>query len=118
MADTPFQILVVEDNEDSRELLGEMLGVLGHDACCVPNAEAALEAFGEKRFNILLADINLPGMTGLTLAEKLREGAPDLKIIFASGYGYLIADRMDFPFILLPKPYSLGQLQHALDAVI
>ena len=117
MVDRPFQILVVEDNEGSRELLGEMLGVLGHEAYCVPNAESAMQCFGEGKFGVLLADINLPGMSGIDLASHLTTRSSDLKVIFASGYGYLIADRMDFDFILLPKPYSLYQLEHALDAV-
>jgi CheY-like chemotaxis protein len=117
MPDSQLQILVVEDNESSRELLGEMLHVLGHDACCVANAEAALECFSERRFDVLLSDINLPGISGIVLAQQLTARSPHLKVIFASGYGYLIADRTEFNFILLPKPYSFLQLEHALDAV-
>jgi len=94
-----------------------MLRVLGHEAYCVPTAEAAIGSFGERRFDVLLADINLPGMSGIALAERLTARAPGLKIIFASGYGYLIADRTSFDFILLPKPYTLDQLRHALDTV-
>jgi CheY-like chemotaxis protein len=118
MAKKAFQILVVEDNESARELLGEMLHVLGHDAFLVPNAEAAIACFNERRFDVLLSDISLPGMSGVVLAQQLTARAPELKVIFASGYGYLIADRMEFDFILLPKPYSLLQLEHALDVVL
>jgi CheY-like chemotaxis protein len=117
MAETPLQILVVEDNPDSRELLGEMLRVLGHEAHCVSNAEMAIRCIDGLHVDVLLADINLPGMSGIELAGRLTARTPDLRVIFASGFGYLIAERMEFDFILLPKPYSLYQLEHALDAV-
>jgi CheY-like chemotaxis protein len=116
MVETPLQILVVEDNEDSRDLLGEMLRVLGHEAHCVSNAESAIQCFDGLRIDVLLADISLPGMSGIELAASLTARTPALRVIFASGFGYLIADRMEFDFILLPKPYSLLQLEHALDA--
>lgn len=93
-----------------------MLGLLGHNAQCVRSAEEAIEPLGNKRFDVLLADINLPGMSGLELAKLAVRKIPGIRIVFASGYGYLVADKMEFDFILLPKPYGLEQLRHALDS--
>jgi CheY-like chemotaxis protein len=116
MSTQPFQILVVEDHPSARDLLCEMLTMLGHHAHCVSTAEQAVEPLKSGRFNVLIADITLPGMSGIALAEMAVKSVPDLKIIFASGYGYLVADKTDFDFTLLPKPFGLNQLQHALDA--
>lgn len=116
MTATPLRILVVEDNDDSRMLLEEMLRLLGHAPVAVGSAEAALQVFEQGGFDVLLADISLPGMSGIALAEQLTRRHPGLRVIFASGFGYLVADKTDFSFILLPKPYGVDQLQHALES--
>jgi DNA-binding NtrC family response regulator len=89
--------------------------MLGHSAHCVATAEEALEPLAAKQFNVLIADINLPGMSGTALAEQAVKIIPDMKVIFASGYGYLVADKTDFEFTLLPKPFDLTQLKHAIE---
>jgi CheY-like chemotaxis protein len=112
-----LQVLVVEDNQNSRELLSEMLTVLGHAVESVTSAEDALGVLGRRNFDVLMSDINLPGMSGIELAETALADAPEMKVIFASGFGYLVADKTEFDFILLHKPYSFAQLQHALATV-
>jgi CheY-like chemotaxis protein len=115
MSTSSLRILVVEDHQNSRELLCEMISMLGHSAHCVATAEEALEPLAAKQFNVLIADINLPGMSGTALAERAVKIIPDMKVIFASGYGYLVADKTDFEFTLLPKPFDLTQLKHAIE---
>jgi CheY-like chemotaxis protein len=115
MATSPLHVLVVEDHQNSRDLLCEMLGVLGHHAYCVSTAEAAVEPLKSGNFNVLIADINLPGMSGIDLAQMAVKNIPDLKVIFASGYGYLITDKTDLDFVLLPKPFNLAQLKRAIN---
>lgn len=70
-------------------------------------------------FDVLLTDINLPKMSGLELAQNVVLAWPQVKIIFASGYGFLVIDndRINFPFSLLSKPYSLVQLEDALARI-
>jgi CheY-like chemotaxis protein len=117
MPTSSLQILVVEDHENSRALLCEMLTMLGHNVLCIPSAEEAIEPLRNGEFNVLIADINLPGMSGISLAQMAVKIVPRMKIIFASGYGYLVTDKTDFEFTLLPKPFDLSQLRHALNAL-
>jgi CheY-like chemotaxis protein len=111
------QLLVVEDNPDSRDLLCEMLAMLGYETQAAASAEEAMELLDKTPFDVLFVDINLPGMSGIELAKMAVNKAPDLKIIFASGYGFLVTDKTDFRFALLPKPYTLAQVQQAIKAV-
>lgn len=92
-----------------------MLLVLGHEPVGASSAEEALETLKGKVFDVLLADINLPGMSGIVLAEKMVAEVPHIHVIFASGFGYLVADKTNFQFTLLPKPYGLDQLRLALE---
>lgn len=117
IASKHFDVLVVEDYRDAREMLCDLLRLLGHDAHGVATAEEGATMLRNHRFDVLIADISLPGMSGFDLARMAINAVPGISIVFVSGFGYLIADKTDFPFVLLPKPYRMDQLKHALDQV-
>lgn len=117
MAIPSLEILVVEDNVQLRHLLCEMLVILGHRPVGVNSGEEAQEILRRRcrLVDVLLADINLPGMTGIELAQIAHARNPRIRVVFASGFGYLVADKVDFFFTLLQKPYNLAQLQLAIE---
>ena len=115
-ADRALRILVVEDNEDSRILVCELLDTLGHAVTGVGSAEEALEALEKNSFDTLFTDVSLPGMSGVQLARKAAVMAPGLSIVFASGYGASISAHLDIPSRSLAKPYDIHQLRAALAA--
>lgn len=113
----PVRVLVVEDSPNSRALLCEMLAVLGYKAHTASSAEEGIALLKTDRFDVLLTDINLPGLSGIDLAKTAVTIVPGIKIVFVSGYGFLISDKSDFDFFLLPKPFGLDQLRYALNHV-
>lgn len=115
LSSASLSILVVEDNEDSRIMLCELLGILGHPTRGTSSSEEALKQLGVEEFDVLLTDVNLPGMSGVELARQAIKAYPTLKIIFASGYGAMDTD--EFASVSLPKPYTLTQLQDALKKI-
>ena len=119
MTRAPASILVVEDDPATRSLLSEMLIVLGYPVASAASADEAIGMIeaGQNNFSILLADITLPGMSGIDLAELLIRRIAGLRVVFASGNGFLVADKTDFDFRLLPKPFDLYQLELVLAEV-
>jgi signal transduction histidine kinase/CheY-like chemotaxis protein len=113
-AAAPLSILVVEDNEDTRKMVCELLMMMGHRVQGDSNAEDALDALATKKFDVLFTDVTLPGMSGVELARKAIIKAPALKIIFASGYGAISSSDFGFESISLPKPYDFKRLQQVL----
>jgi CheY-like chemotaxis protein len=111
----PRSILVVEDNQDARTMLGELLMILGHSVEAVGSAEQALEVLAERRFDILLTDHSLPGMNGLELARTVVARAYRMRIIFSSGYGAQATPGLDVKPSFLPKPFTLAALQKVLE---
>src|SRR3989440_10457287 len=65
--------LLIEDDRKLAALLVEFLGQHGVDAAVAGDSGQALQPLGSSRFDILLLDLMLPGMDGLTLARKVRE---------------------------------------------
>jgi PAS domain S-box-containing protein len=108
------RILLVEDNEDLLMLAGEMLSIMGYDCVGAASAEIALEMLAGGSFDVLLTDIGLPGMNGIELARRVALDHPQMRIIFASGYGDS-ADVGNSQARILKKPYNMGQLQSVLE---
>jgi CheY-like chemotaxis protein len=82
------RVLLVEDNDDVREMMYAALRIDGHDVRAVSDGAAALEASAKFRPDAAIVDIGLPGIDGCELAVALRArlGA-GLRLIALSGYG-------------------------------
>jgi CheY-like chemotaxis protein len=69
-----LRILVVEDNDDSREMMEEVLHTTGkHDISAVATAEEALEQLRTEPFDLIVTDIGLPGATGIQMLDQARD---------------------------------------------
>ena len=68
-----MQILFVEDDPMNRRVVRDMLRVAGADMSEAESAEAGLKMIGEQDFNIILMDLRMPGMDGLTAIRHIRE---------------------------------------------
>ena len=84
---TPKRVLVVDDNEDAANLLGEIVRMHGHAVMIVHDPSIALDVAGTFRPEVAVLDIGLPGMDGYELASLLRKAAPDCRLIALTGYG-------------------------------
>ena len=72
-------ILLVDDNAINLALGSELIRLWGHHCVEAENAEQALQAFDAREFDIILLDIQMPGIDGIELMRMLRERAPQLK---------------------------------------
>jgi len=78
-------IMVVDDDPDICKMLKKFLSKKDYDVACVENAEKALAKIKERKPNLILLDINLPGMDGLTALKKFKEMDKNLGVIMISG---------------------------------
>lgn len=111
-------VLIVEDETRLREMLTRAVREMGFVPAAASSAESALREAENRGFDILILDLNLPGMSGLDMLTRLRQSQPDLQVIILTGFGDLEAARqairldvVDF----LTKPCALGTLEEALD---
>jgi PAS domain S-box-containing protein len=79
-------IMVVEDDEGVRELVRLMLEANGYEVLTVHDAEEAARLCTARGIDLLLTDVVMPGVSGSELAERLGALAPDMRILFMSGY--------------------------------
>ena len=111
------RILVVEDNEDVRELAEAMLAAADYDVLSAPSGERALELLETEKVDLLFTDVIMPGgMNGLQLIEQVHASKPSMPVLVTTGYMDELPARgaRDKSLDVLAKPY---QHQDLLDRV-
>ncbi len=83
----PFHVLIVDDQRDARSVLRAGLETLESrlKITDVPSGEEAILVIASQPIDLLVADIRLPGISGLELKERARMRNPDLKVILITG---------------------------------
>src|SRR5689334_22504585 len=83
------RVLIVDDNRDAADAMGEFLGLLGHDVRVAYSPTAALALASEIPPDVALLDLGLPEMTGVELGTALRGmvGGDAIRLIAVTGYG-------------------------------
>jgi CheY-like chemotaxis protein len=114
-----MEILLVEDSPEVSLITVEYLAELGHQVVAVMDAELAVEELARRRFDAVMTDVSLPGMSGIDLAKELIKNYPQLPVVIASGYGALNLDfllgHQQRNVLVLPKPYDMGMLEKTLN---
>jgi len=80
-------VYLVDDDHGVRDSLSLLLRSVGIKSAAYESAKAFLEAYEDERIACLVADIRMPGMSGLDLQRELNERGIDLPIIFITGHG-------------------------------
>lgn len=81
------KLLLVDDEEGIRKVLGLSLSDSGYQVFSAENGEQALEIFGKENPPIVLTDIKMPGMDGIELLQKIKHQNPDAEVIMITGHG-------------------------------
>lgn len=114
-------IVIVDDDTPVRELVSALLSASGLETVEADSGPRALAALRQMRGNVsvLLADIQMDGMSGVDLAKLVLSEFPGIPVIFFSGADVSECDlRREVPnSILLRKPCSTGRLLEAIDFV-
>jgi CheY-like chemotaxis protein len=110
-----LRILLVDDDSLVSMNTAYMLMDLGHSVMEAQSGAHALRVLqSDSQFDAVITDYAMPGITGLDLANKVREIRPHLPVIIATGYAELpLHATLGFP--RLNKPYTQDQLEEALQ---
>jgi PAS domain S-box-containing protein len=108
-------ILIVEDDEDLRAYLTDVVRSLGYGVLNAANGKLALDFLGQTKSPIalMLTDVVMPGMTGRQLADSATKLRPDLKVVYMTGYSRNAIThhgRLDPHLDVLQKPITQGEL--------
>ncbi|MEO6097017.1 MAG: sigma-54 dependent transcriptional regulator [Fibrobacteria bacterium] len=119
------EILVVDDESLIRDLITTSLGRLGHKLKACKSGPEALEAYEAGRFDLVISDFKMPGMTGLEMAEKLLVQDPTALIILMTAFGTIETavkamkvGVLDFIEKDVDKGFRVEMLEHTVSQVL
>ena len=117
------RILIVDDEEMFCQYLSEALQRFGHEVYTKTSSVEALEAFRARPndYDMVITDQTMPHLTGLTLADNIRQIRPDISVILCTGYTELItADEASSFGIkkILMKPITMKQLEKIIESIL
>lgn len=106
-------ILVVDDDEEVREIVAETLAEFGYDVVQAGSGDEALVMLDARRpIDMMITDVRMPGMSGLELVDLARNRDAELKVILISGY--FMPQPVGPRF--LKKPFHMQELASAVRA--
>ena len=119
--EVPPHILVMEDDLSVAKGLEMVLSEGGFDVNLAGTGELALEAFKQKRFDLLVADLRLPDIDGMEVIKQIKAEKPETEVIVITGYG-TTATAVEAMKLgvhdFLPKPFTEDQIKKAIDEAL
>jgi two-component system, NtrC family, response regulator HydG len=83
---THLKLLVVDDDIDNAQSLGELFEMEGHSVCVVHNGQDAINAYLTQSFDLAFMDVMMPGKNGVESFGEIRRLRPEAKVIMMTGY--------------------------------
>ncbi len=115
------RILVAEDEASVREFVMRALTHAGHEVVTVVDGMRALDALHGGRFDLLITDIVMPGMDGISLALKVTKDWPRLGVLLMTGYAAERQRAHNLDALIhrvIAKPFSLTEFLAAVDEAL
>ena len=113
--DRQLRFLVVDDNEDIRDVFCRLVERAGHEAATAYDGQDAVETLEREKFDVMLLDLTMPRMTGVEVVRWLRDRpdvAPDLRIVVISaraGENRAVLQELGITTVM-QKPLRIQQL--------
>lgn len=116
------RILIAEDDTAMRHFLAMALSRAGHEVeACADGLEAMAALEGGDDYDLLLADIVMPGMDGIELSQKAAALRPGLKVMFITGFAAVALGQRDSGAAgpqVLSKPFHLKDLVEQVETLL
>jgi CheY-like chemotaxis protein len=115
------RILVAEDEDAVRAYVERALTHGGHSVAAVADGMQAVDALGRERFDLLVTDIVMPNMDGITLALKVTKDWPDMAVLLMTGYAAERQRAHNLEALIhkvIAKPFTMADLFAAVDEAL
>jgi len=112
------KIMVVDDEPLVCEAVKMLLEFEGHDVCMAGNAAEALALFEQARFDVVITDYKMPGMTGDELALEVKARRPGQPVIMLTAHAEMLKTKtvpLSGVDHLVSKPFQLADLRAAIQ---
>jgi CheY-like chemotaxis protein/anti-sigma regulatory factor (Ser/Thr protein kinase) len=116
--DDGLRLLVVDDDDIILEVVSEALDDAGHHVDSFKHGADAIEAIGRNRYDVVITDLGMPGVTGWDVARTAKMHEPQLPVVVISGWGAQFTDDQltdSGVDAMLAKPFHLKMLRETIE---
>lgn len=121
MQEQKANILVVEDDADLRDVIADTLALAGYRVAQVDSGEAALDFLGVNPCDLVMSDVNMPGIDGYQLLRRIASEWPQLPVLIMTAYGSIsnaVEAIRNGAVDFLEKPFSTERLIAAVEKYV
>lgn len=114
-------VLIVDDEDYILVLLEEVLRILGYQPLAAANAKQALQILAMQPVDLVITDMEMPGMSGISLLHQVKESHPSIPVVLITGYGLERAARIAEECGadgFLGKPFHIEDLRFCISRLI
>jgi two-component system response regulator HydG/two-component system response regulator AtoC len=118
--DLDMDILLIDDEPELRQALAEAMQDAGHTIIQVGDGQAAIKKLADKEYDVVISDVRLPGIDGLTLLRHVRKQAPLTDFILMTAFGEVgeaVSALKEGASDYLTKPFDIDELLHHLTRI-
>jgi CheY-like chemotaxis protein len=119
------RVLVIDDNQDMRDLMQVILVGAGYEVDVAPDGMAGLARLRAQPSDVVITDIFMPNQDGIETITHVRRDYPQIKVVAVSGggklvrgKGYLLTAQEIGAHAVLPKPFDQDELLEALHRLL
>jgi DNA-binding NtrC family response regulator len=115
-----LDILLVDDEPDLRASLAEILRDEGHDVEVAADGEAAMARLASRPFDLVVSDVRLPKVNGLTLLRRIRREFPSTEVVLMTAYGSIgdaVTAIKDSAIDYVRKPFDIDHLVTVVERI-
>lgn len=113
-----MKIIYIEDAPDVRDMVEMLLQSWGHDVRAFESAEAGTQALQSSQLDLLISDLELPGMSGLELMRQVMAGNAHVHGLLLTGHrAEMYRPHLPERVHILSKPFDVDELQRLLDSL-
>jgi len=116
-----YRVLFIDDEEELVSALAERLEYRGVEADYSLNGTDALKKLTEKKYDVVVLDLKLPGMSGSVVLSHIKQNYPDIPVLMITGHGSLengVEEKPPGAYDYLAKPIELEELMEKMKEAI
>jgi DNA-binding NtrC family response regulator len=117
----PKKILVVDDQQSMRDMLADLLDMMGNLPRTVSGGAEALDELERGHFDLVITDLNMPVMDGMELLQRIQSRGSGMPVIVITGYGTFHTEKQVLSrgaAGYIPKPCTIHRVQETVNAAL
>jgi GAF domain-containing protein/CheY-like chemotaxis protein/anti-sigma regulatory factor (Ser/Thr protein kinase) len=117
----PGRILVIDDEKNLRDILSEILGSVGYAVDTASGGKQALESMKRGRYDLIVTDLGMEGISGWDLADWIYANCPETKVVVTTGYGTQVGqDSLKHHHVngVISKPFKISEITEIAGRVL